>query len=69
MAKIFSVSLDVHEHVGGGTYVEQRFSLKLRTERDLATLQEILIAAANEANAVDYMDEPVGCEDYGVGRL
>jgi len=69
VAKIFSVSLDVHEHVGGGTYTESRFSLKLRTERDLATLQDILIAAANEANREDFMDEPVGCEDYGVGRL
>lgn len=50
---LYTVSLDVQEHVGGGTYVERRFSLSLRTTRDLGDLQEILLNAANEANVTD----------------
>ena len=62
MAKVYRVSLCIDEHIGGHTYVEKRFALDLRTERDLGTLQEILINAANEANYTPD-DEAIGFDD------
>jgi len=70
MAKVYRVSLCIDEHVGGYTYVEKRFALDLRTTRDLADLQQILIEAANYANdpvddddAIDFAD-PCGGVPY-----
>lgn len=60
---MFRVTLSIDEHVGGYTYVEKRFELSLRTSRDLASLQQILIEAANYANEdVDGDEETSGFE-------
>lgn len=53
---LYNVTFDVQE-IKGYAHTESRFSLTLRTERDLGDLQEILLNAANEANVTDCDDE------------
>lgn len=53
---LYNVTFDVQE-IKGYAHTESRFSLTLRTERDLATLQEILLNAGNEVNVGDLENE------------